>query len=114
MKDHKVQYWPMFLLSRGEHVGCAGLRPHPAEQHACEMGYYLRPQYWKMGLAEEAGRAIIHFAFATLGVEALFAAHHPANTGSRRVLEKLGFHYAHDALYPPTGLMHPSYVLCAV
>jgi ribosomal-protein-alanine N-acetyltransferase len=111
MERHKIQYWPMFLLSTGEHVGCAGLRPHATEAHSCEMGYYLRIQYWGMGLAEEAGRGIIQFAFATLGLEALFAAHHPANVGSRRVLEKLGFQYTHDKLYPPTGLMHPSYVL---
>src|SRR5258708_28836657 len=27
LKAHNVQYWPMFLLSTGEHAGCAGLRP---------------------------------------------------------------------------------------
>ena len=26
--DHGVQYWPIFLLTGGEHLGCCGLRPY--------------------------------------------------------------------------------------
>src|SRR5512136_2712061 len=26
-----IQYWPIFLLTNGEHVGCCGLRPYPPE-----------------------------------------------------------------------------------
>jgi len=29
------------------------------------MGFHLRPAFWGRGLAEEAGRAIIAFAFET-------------------------------------------------
>ena len=25
---HGIQYWPVFLLRTGEHVGCCGLQPH--------------------------------------------------------------------------------------
>jgi RimJ/RimL family protein N-acetyltransferase len=53
----------------------------------------------------------MEYAFRALGVKALFAGHNPGNTASRRVLEKLGFRYTHDAYYPPTGLNHPSYLL---
>ena len=59
----------------------------------------------------EAGRAVINYGFASLRADALFAGHHPANANSRRVLEKLGFTFTHEELYPPTGLMHPSYLL---
>jgi RimJ/RimL family protein N-acetyltransferase len=111
MENRQVQYWPMFLLSSGEHVGCAGLRPHGDDPKSLEMGYYLRPAYWRMGLAEEAGRGIVSFAFDQLGVKTLTAAHHPQNAASRRVLEKLGFRGTGEKLYHPTGLMHPEYVL---
>jgi len=53
----------------------------------------------------------MEYAFNTLGLKAPFAGHNPANDASRRVLEKLGFRYAHDAYCPPTGLNHPSYML---
>ncbi|HJX82986.1 MAG TPA: GNAT family N-acetyltransferase, partial [Candidatus Angelobacter sp.] len=113
LEAHNVQYWPMFLLSTGEHAGCAGLRPPGRGRQNLEMGFYLRPEYWGMGLAVEAGQGVIQFAFTTLGVKTLFAAHHPNNVASGRVLEKLGFRYSYDELYPPTGLMHRSYVLVA-
>lgn len=106
-----VQYWPIFLLQSDELAGCAGLRPYWAEEQIFEMGVHLRPENWGQGLAQEAGRAVIALAFETLGAKALFAGHHPANAASRRLIEKLGFRFTHEELYPPTGLKHPSYLL---
>jgi ribosomal-protein-alanine N-acetyltransferase len=108
---YKIQYWPVFLLSNSQFAGCAGLRPYKNEDTIFEMGVHLRPEYWGQGLALEAGRAVITFAFETLGVKSLFAGHHPGNTASRRLIEKLGFHFTHQEFYPPTGLHHPSYLL---
>jgi RimJ/RimL family protein N-acetyltransferase len=109
--DDQVQYWPIFLRVSGEHVGCCGLRPYPSEEGCYELGFHLRSAYWGQGFAVEAGRAVIGYAFDQLAAIGLFAGHHPDNTASRRVLGKLGFHYTHDELYLPTGLMHPSYRL---
>jgi ribosomal-protein-alanine N-acetyltransferase len=106
-----VQYWPIFLLKNDELAGCAGLRPYKHEERIFEMGAHLRPEYWGQGLAQEAGRAVITFAFETLGAKALFAGHHPANAASRRLIEKLGFRFTHEEFYAPTGLGHPSYLL---
>lgn len=111
MRVHNVQYWPLYLLPGGAHVGCAGLRPYKPEDDTYEMGFHLRPEYWGRGLAVEAGLAIIAFAFETVGAHALFAGHHPENAASRKVLEKLGFAFAYEEFYPPTGLRHPSYLL---
>jgi len=111
MGVHNVQYWPLFLLHGDTHVGCAGLRPYKRKDQTYEMGFHLRPEYWGRGLAVEAGQAIIAFAFGPLGAHALFAGHHPANAASRKVLEKLGFGFAYEEFYPPTGLSHPSYLL---
>jgi RimJ/RimL family protein N-acetyltransferase len=116
MDQHCVQYWPMFLLANHQHVGCAGLRPlrvprKELGKRGLEMGFYLRPAYWHMRLAEEAGRSVIEYAFATLGVTGLFAGHHPQNMASGRVLAKLGFRFSHEEHYAPTGLMHRAYVM---
>jgi ribosomal-protein-alanine N-acetyltransferase len=108
---YNVQYWPIFLLADGAHVGCAGLRPYEPSEQVYELGYHLRPQFWRQGLAEEAGRAVVTHAFETLGSRALYAGHHPENAGSARVLEKLGFRHTHDQLYPETGKLHPAYLL---
>jgi [ribosomal protein S5]-alanine N-acetyltransferase len=104
-----LQYWPIFLRESGEHVGCCGLRPR--EAGAPELGFHLRAAFWGRGLAREAASAVIAFAFDELRADSLFAGHHPENAASRALLLALGFRHTHDELYPPTGLMHPSYRL---
>jgi RimJ/RimL family protein N-acetyltransferase len=106
-----VQYWPVFLLSTGEFIGCGGLHPCRPEERVFELGVHLQVAYWGDGYASEVARAVIDYAFHQLNSSALFAGHHPKNYGSRRVLEKLGFQYNHDQHYPPTGLEHASYLL---
>jgi [ribosomal protein S5]-alanine N-acetyltransferase len=108
---HGVQYWPMFLRSDGSHVGCCGLRPYRPESGVFELGVHVCRAFWRQGLAMEAARAVIAHAFDDLGAAALFAGHNPRNAASRELLQRLGFAYTHDELYPPTGLMHPSYLL---
>jgi ribosomal-protein-alanine N-acetyltransferase len=108
---HKVQYWSVFLLQDGELAGCAGLRPYGEDRQVLELGFHFRPAYWGQGLAQEAARAVIAFAFETLAVKALFAGHHPENAASERLLRKLGFQYTHQEIYPPTGLLNPAYLL---
>ena len=104
-----VQYWPVFLRKTGELVGCCGLRPH-GEDGEYELGFHLRPDFWKQGLAQEAGTAVIGYAFETLHANRLFAGHNPNNTASAGVLKRLGFIYIGDEFYAPTGLYHPSYI----
>jgi len=113
MAHSGIQYWPIFWVADGDFVGCAGVRPYKPEARILELGFHLRPAYWGKGLAFEASQAIIELAFAELGAAALFAGHHPSNAASKRVLEKLGFRFTHEELYPPTGLMNPSYLLAA-
>jgi [ribosomal protein S5]-alanine N-acetyltransferase len=111
LAEFDVQYWPMFLLAGDDFAGCCGLRPYALEKGIYELGYNLLPCYWGKGLAEEAARGIIAFAFEQTRVTALFAGHHPENAASRRILQKLGFRYTHDELYPPTGAIEPVYLL---
>jgi RimJ/RimL family protein N-acetyltransferase len=108
---YHIQYWPIFLLEKRQHAGCAGLRPYCLEDRVLELGVHLLRTYWSQGLAEEASRAVIKFAFDNLTAKAFFAGHHPANSASRHIILKLGFRPTHEEFYPPTGLHHPSYVL---
>src|SRR5713226_2248019 len=111
MNTHGIQYWAMHLLADDEHVGCCGLRPYRLEEGVPELGFHLRPKYWGRGVANEAARAVIPFAFETLGAKALSAGHHPGNVASKRVLEKLGFQYSHDEIFDALGVLIPYYLL---
>lgn len=111
MKAHNFQYWPIFLLRDNEHVGCCGLRPYRPEVAIPELGFHLRPKYWGQGFAQEAARAVIHFAFETIGAKGLAAGHHPGNANSKKVMAKLGFQYTHDEFFPALGIDIPYYLL---
>lgn len=111
MNTHGFQYWPIHLLSSGEHIGCCGLRPYRPKDQIHELGFHLRPKFWAQGLAPEAARAVIPHAFETIGAKGLSAGHHPANTTSKKLIEKLGFRYSHDEFYAPLGMNLPYYLL---
>jgi len=112
-QSYGVQYWPVFLRVTGEHAGCCGLRPCESGPLVYELGFHLRPALWGRGLATEAAGAAIAFGFSELNAAALVAGHHPENAASRHMLIDLGFRHNGDQLYPPTGLMHPTYRLTA-
>ena len=109
--DDGVQYWPIFLRSSHEHVGCCGLRPYQPVDKIYEIGFHIRARHWGNGYATEAARGAMAYAFEKLGIHGLFAGHNPKNTASRYLLQKLRFRYTHDEYYEPTGLQHPSYIL---
>ncbi len=107
---HGIQYWPIFLLESGKHIGCAGLRPYMQELRTPELGVHLKPQFRRKGYATEAAEAVMGYGFIRLDVQAIFAGHHPANMASRHMLRRLRFRYTHEEFYPATGMMHPSYL----
>ena len=110
-EQHSVQYWPIFRLDDHRHVGCSGLRPYDLHNGVYEIGFHIRPRYWRRGYAFEAAETVIVHAFQRLEALALFAGHNPENQASKALLLKLGFRFTHDEYYPPTGLDHPSYLL---
>jgi len=110
-RSHGLQYWPIFALDTGEHVGCCGLRTRAAQPGIPELGVHVVSRHWRKGYAFEAASCVIDYAFSVRRDRALFAGHNPANAASRALLARLGFVHTHDELYPPTGLEHPSYLL---
>lgn len=42
VRAHGIQYWPIFVLVAGSHIGCCGLRPYRPEESIHEIGVHLR------------------------------------------------------------------------
>jgi len=55
-----------------------------------ELTYSLSPKHWNKGLMTEAARAAMNWAFQTQPINRMYAWSDPRNTGSWRVMEKLG------------------------
>ncbi len=84
------------LKTTGEFLGQAGLQLYilPWEPFATpevELYYKLGRPHWGQGLALEACRALIDFAFNSMHLLRLVTITHPDNTHSVRLLQRLGF-----------------------
>ena len=73
-------------------VGWAGLQPMDGTEEI-EVGYAFGKDVWGRGYATEAARALVRWGFETLGLERIVAVAYAENTGSRRVMDKLGMRF---------------------
>ncbi len=85
-------YWSGF--EAGTFVGWWSASCFAGRPETSGIGYRLGAAHWDRGLATEGARAMIGRAFACADVKQVYASTMAANTGSRRVLEKLGMRHA--------------------
>jgi len=77
------------ILLEGHMIGLVDLAEMVGD--GADLGYWLDEPFWGLGLASEAGAAVVTFAFEALGLARLRSGHASDNPASGRVLEKLGF-----------------------
>ncbi|CCH21753.1 GNAT family N-acetyltransferase [Micromonospora lupini] len=99
--------WAALDPAGGDFLGWFALDPSEDGSEA-ELGYRLRRSTWGRGLATEGSRALVRYAFDTVGVRRVWAETMAVNERSRRVLEKAGlrhvrtFHLQFDDPIPGT------------
>ena len=98
MREHWQEHgYGIFVLRwrpTDEFVGWAGVATPtflPEVMPAVEIGWRLLHQWWGRGLATEAARDVLRFAFDDIGLDRLLSIRHVDNEASGRVMEKLGF-----------------------
>jgi len=81
----------------GEFIGWCGLDHRESSQPNAVLFYLLKKEHWGKGLATEAAKAVLEYAFHGLGlaqVDGGAAAENAAeNAASKRVMEKAGMRY---------------------
>ncbi|HEX7956916.1 MAG TPA: GNAT family N-acetyltransferase [Pyrinomonadaceae bacterium] len=90
--------WALECRETGSFLGYCGLS-HRSEEVGVELAYLLARAAWGRGLAQEAGRASLRYAFERLGFGAVAGLTFHDNQRSRRVLERLGMSFVRDAHY---------------
>ena len=101
--------WAVEVTSTNDFAGFVGLNPVTFEAPftpAVEIGWRLARSYWGQGIATEAARAVLYYAFGTLGLDEVVSFTSTTNLRSQRVMQKLGMH--HD---PVEDFDHPSLAL---
>jgi ribosomal-protein-alanine N-acetyltransferase len=78
-------------VSDGAFIGWCSLTRWNPDYRSASMGYCFDDAAWGRGYATEAARALLQWAFDTLGMNRVQAGTDTRNAASARVLEKLGF-----------------------
>ncbi len=91
--------WAITLTGQDDLIGVMGLTPGQRSDQA-ELGYWLSAEHWGLGIATEAGRAVLSYGFDHLKLATVTSAYFEDNPASGRVLAKLGFMETTRALRP--------------
>lgn len=83
--------WGIALKETGKLIGTCGFHAISDYDKRVEVGYDLNREYWGQKIMTEALSLIFSFAFDVSDVNRIEAFVEPPNTGSRVLLEKLGF-----------------------
>ena len=91
-------WWAVVLKESGQLIGHCGLQfIHITPE--VEVTYGLAKEYWRKGLASESARACLRYGFEELKLERIYALADPGNTGSHRVMQRVGMDYDRTEYY---------------
>lgn len=92
--------WPIIHREDSELIGFCGFGDGFLPD--VEIGWRLKPEYWGLGLATEAARAVMDYGFQRWEFSRLISVAQPENQQSLRVMEKLGMKFerafSHDGI----------------
>jgi RimJ/RimL family protein N-acetyltransferase len=77
-----------------------GSRVEGLPETAIEIGWWLDPDFWGRGIGTEAALAARDEAFGRVGADQIVGRFQPANTGSGRIMTKLGMTWCKDVVDP--------------
>jgi ribosomal-protein-alanine N-acetyltransferase len=98
--EHGVGQWPLFLKPGNQFAGYCGLVWQEIDgNREIEVGYALARHAQGQGIATEAARACMNYAFTTLGEERIISLIRPENLPSRRVAERNGMAVEKETIF---------------
>lgn len=83
--------WAITIKGNPKLIGVIGHYRIQPENHRCEIGYMILPQYNGQGIVTEAIKAVLEYGFDVLNMHSIEAVIDPDNVASERVLQKNGF-----------------------
>lgn len=98
-------WWTYLFVHRADNtlIGVGGFKGEADEGGAVEIGYSIAPAYRRRGLAAEAARGMIEYAFSHPHVKRVVAHTLPERSASTRVLEKVGMKFVGTVQDPEDG-----------
>ena len=84
-------WWVISNKNTGEFLGECGFNNIDSDHKKTEIGYWLLPQYWKMGIMKKVLPHIIRYAFDALEIHRIEASVETGNIASKNLLLHMGF-----------------------
>ena len=110
-------FWVLEHKESGLFMGIAGMHEPGPEfgvgRPCVEIGWRLAPEFWGKGLATEAARAVMRFAFTELQLDELVSFTAVANHRSFALMERLGMEREKEfemLVFPPDDPKRQSYL----
>jgi RimJ/RimL family protein N-acetyltransferase len=91
LRESDVYIWAIADRGSDRMIGNTALFSLDRDQSRGELGYSLMTEWQGRGLAQEAVRLVLGFAFDELQLERIEADIDPRNAPSRKLVERLGF-----------------------
>jgi [ribosomal protein S5]-alanine N-acetyltransferase len=92
--------WRIVRKPGGTMLGFCGLQPVTVEgRREIEIGWWLAKTYWHRGLASEAAREAMRFAFDEIMLSRVIAISQPENRASIHIMRKLGMRLVREATH---------------
>lgn len=90
-KSYGYGLWAVILKESQQFVGDCGLMVQQVDgAEELEVGYHFNRKFWGLGLATEAARGCMEYAFNHLNRRRIISMIRPENVSSRRVAERNG------------------------
>ena len=97
--------WAIVHKEEGKPIGYAGFK-YLDNTPEVELLYGVDAPYWNQGYTTEAASACLHYVFEHTALDRIVAVAEPENTGSWRVMEKLGMKREKIARYYNQDLVY--------
>lgn len=111
--DNGIGRWAVIDKRTNDFIGWAGLKFVTEltnnHQNYYDLGYRLRKKYWGQGIATEAAKASLQYAFEQLKTHEVYAMADCENIGSNKILKKLGLQFIEKFDYD--GIEHNWYCI---
>lgn len=91
MRDRSLFQWAITEAGDDRLVGTTTLASWDRGNRRAEIGFIVRPEVQRRGVASDAVRTALRFGFSEMGLHRVEADVDPENAGSIRLLERLGF-----------------------
>lgn len=92
-KSGEYNDWAIVLKESKKMIGTCGLTRIDERNRTIEIGYVINPEYWGRGLATEAAKRVVKFAFEELGANRVEARFLYGNERSLNVMKKIGMKF---------------------